>query len=96
MVGSHFSIISGTHAACGVVAGAAALVLEEFKDYTPAQVKRHLLNEATDGVVEIPSEFEMIHGDVNKFLYVGGDSGKSVSYYFVHLSNHKMRFTDSN
>ena len=69
--------MSGTHAACGIVAGAAALVLEKFKDYTPAEVKQHLLNDATDGVVEIPRAFEMLHeNNVNKLLYVGGDNSK--------------------
>lgn len=74
----YFSKISGTHAACGLVAGAAALVLgqEKFKHYTPAEVKQHLLDKATDGVVEIPKAFKMFHGSVNKFLYVGTDNGK--------------------
>ena len=73
----HFSKISGTHAACGIVAGAAALVLEKHKDYTPAEVKQHLLSEATDGVVEMPRAFDMLlNRDVNKFLYVGNDSGE--------------------
>ena len=64
--------------ACGIVAGAAALVLEKFKDYTPAEVKQHLLSEATYGVVEIPRAFNMLHNRayVNKFLYVGNENGK--------------------
>ena len=52
-------------------------MLEKFTDYTPAEVKQHLLSEATDGVVEIPRAFEMLHNrDVNKFLYVGNENGK--------------------
>ena len=53
-------------------------MLEKHKDYTPAEVKQHLLSEATDGVVEMPRAFDMLHNrDVNKLLYVGSnDSGK--------------------
>ena len=84
-----FSKISGTHAACGIVAGAAALVLEKFKDYTPAEVKQHLLNEATNGAVEIPKMFDMLYDtNVNKFLYVGADKSK-----FAHIDY--MQFTTS-
>ena len=82
-----FSKISGTHAACGIVAGAAALVLEKFKNYTPAEVKQHLLGEATNGVVEIPKMFDMLYDtSVNKFLYVGDANSKPARVYYMHFT----------
>ena len=62
----------GTHAACAIAAGAAALVLEKYPRYTPAEVKQHLINSATDGVINMES-LRFIEGNKgpNKLLYVG-------------------------
>ena len=56
--------------ACALVAGAAALVLEKYPDYTPAQVKQHLIDEATDGAINMKMSPEANEG-ANKLLYVG-------------------------
>ena len=63
---------SGTAQACAIVTGAAALVLEKYPHYTPAEVKQHLINSATDGVINMES-LRFIEGDrgTNKLLYVG-------------------------
>jgi len=47
-----YSTRSGTLASCGIVAGAAALVLEKFPQYTPQQVKEYLINQSTLGIVQ--------------------------------------------
>ena len=39
-----------------MVAGAEALVLEKYPYYTPAEVKQHLINQATDGAIKIYQE----------------------------------------
>ena len=66
---------SGTAHACAIVAGAAALVLEKYPHYTPAQVKQHLVDEATDDVINMDplrlmGEFRGNKG-TNKLLYIG-------------------------
>ena len=63
---------SGTAEACSIVAGAAALVLEEHPDYTPAQVKQFLIDNATDGAINMDA-LTFMQGDkgTNKLLYVG-------------------------
>ena len=63
---------SGTTEACSIVAGAAALVLEKHRDYTPAQVKQFLLDNATNGAINMDALRHM-QGDkgTNKLLYVG-------------------------
>jgi len=43
---------SGTTSSCGIVAGAAALVLEKFPHYTPQQVREYLIDQSTPGVVD--------------------------------------------
>jgi len=64
-----------TTEACGIVAGAAALVLERFPCYTPEEIKQHLVDEATDGVINmgqlLPAKTP------NKLLYIGSDGCKS-------------------
>ena len=63
---------SGTAVACSIVAGAAALVLEEHPDYTPDQVKQFLIDNATDGAINMDA-LRHVQGDkgTNKLLYVG-------------------------
>ena len=63
---------SGTAQACAIVSGAAALVLEKYPHYTPAEVKQHLIDEATDGVINMKS-LRFMDGDkgTNKLLHVG-------------------------
>ena len=39
--------------ACPTVAGAVALLLQRFPSYTPAQIKRQLQEEATQGAVNL-------------------------------------------
>jgi len=39
--------------ACPMVAGAVALLLQRFPSYTPAQIKRQLLEEATQGAINM-------------------------------------------
>ena len=60
---------TGTSPACAIVTGAAALVLEKYPHFTPAQVKKYLIDEATDGAIDMSI---IIRGDrINKLLYVG-------------------------
>ena len=63
---------SGTAQSCAIVTGAAALVLEKYPHYTPAEVKQYLIDQATDGVINMES-LRFIRGDkgTNKLLYVG-------------------------
>lgn len=56
----HCSNINGTALACGIVAGAAALVLEQNPDLSPADVKQYLIKNAT-GVLN----------GTKKLIYVG-------------------------
>ena len=61
-----------TAQACAIVAGAAAIALEKYPDYSPAKVKQHLVNESTDGMLDMDA-MTSIQGDkgANKLLYVG-------------------------
>ena len=63
---------SGTAQACAIVSGAAALVLEKYPHYTPAEVKQYLIDEATNGIINMES-LRFMDGDkgTNKLLYVG-------------------------
>ena len=63
---------TGTAQACAIVTGAVALVLEKYPHYTPAEVKQYLIDQATDGVINMES-LRFIGGDkgTNKLLYVG-------------------------
>ena len=73
---------SGTAQACSIVAGAAALVLERHPKYTPAQVKQYLIDNATDGVINMDT-LRFMQGDegTNKLLYVGnGTYSRMYSY----------------
>ena len=45
--------MSGTSMACPTVAGAVAFLLQRFPSYTPAQIKRQLQEEATQGVINM-------------------------------------------
>ncbi|WP_240643941.1 S8 family peptidase [Antribacter gilvus] len=58
--------ISGTSMASPHVAGAAALVLNAYPSYTPAQVRDKLVADATPNVVTSPGT-----GSPNRLLYVG-------------------------
>ena len=54
-----------------MVAGAAALILEKYPRYTPAEVKQYLVDMATDGTIEsIPENL-----GPNKLLFVGNGNG---------------------
>ena len=44
---------SGTSMACSMIAGAVALLLQRFPNYTPAQIKQKLQEEATEGVINM-------------------------------------------
>ena len=69
IISNYFRNSSGTSSACALVTGAAALVLEKYPHFTPAQVKRYLIDEATDGAIDMSI---IIRGDrINKLLYVG-------------------------
>ena len=65
--------LSGTSQSCGIVAGAAALVLEKFPHYTPQQVKEYLIDQSAPGVVQTSSRRYSVRP--NRFLYVG-EEGK--------------------
>ena len=65
----YFRTISGTSVSCGIVAGAAALILEKFPHYTPQQVKEYLIDQSTPGVVQTSSRKYRVRP--NRFLYVG-------------------------
>ena len=74
---------SGTGQACAIVSGAAALVLEKYPHYTPAEVKQHLIDEATDGVINMES-LRLMDRDksTNKLLHVGNRK------YIITLNMH--------
>ena len=42
---------SGTFAACGIVVGVAATLLQKFPDYTPYQIRDQLIQESTKDVI---------------------------------------------
>ena len=63
---------SGTAQACAIVTGAAALVLEKYPHYTPAEVKQHLIDQATNDAINMRSlRFRERKKSTNKLLYVG-------------------------
>ena len=59
-------VLSGTSFAAAHVTGAAAMILEEHPDYTPAQVTDALITNSTKDVVQNPGS-----GSPNRLLYVG-------------------------
>jgi len=65
--------ISGTSQSCGIVAGAAALVLEKFPHFTPQQVKEYLIDQSTPRVVQTSSRSLRQKIKPNQFLYAGED-----------------------
>ena len=77
---------AGTARACAIVAGAAALVLEKYPRYTPAEVKQYLIDEATNDVINM-NALRFLRGDkgTNKLLYVG--KGTVSSYIATWLPN---------
>ena len=60
------AVLSGTSMASPQVAGAAALVLDAFPSYTPAQVRRYLVDRATTGRVRDRK------GAPNRLLFIPG------------------------
>lgn len=66
---------SGTSMSAPLVAGAAALILGERPNATPAEVKAELVSRATEGVLDFansPSRKpEVLPGTPNKLLYLG-------------------------
>jgi len=46
-------------ASCGIVAGAAALVLEKFPHYTPQPVEEYLVNQSPLGIVQTSLDAEL-------------------------------------
>ena len=72
---------SGTAQACAIVTGAAALVLEKYPHYTPAEVKQHLIDQATNDVINM----DRLTGDkgTNKLLYVGNGKHNYTYSYIV-------------
>jgi len=77
-----YSTRTGTMASCGIVAGAAALVLEKFPHYTPQQVKEYLVNQSTLGIVQTSLDAEL---GSNRFLYIRETGG----CYYVHTTCNK-------
>jgi len=65
--------MSGTSQSCGIVAGAAALVLEKFPHFTPQQVKEYLIDQSTPRVIQTSSRSLRQKIKPNRFLYVGED-----------------------
>jgi subtilisin family serine protease len=61
-------VLSGTSMSTPHVTGAAALVLSQNRNLTPAQVRNQLVGNATNGVVADPK------GSPNKMLFVGSDN----------------------
>ena len=63
---------TGTAHACAIVTGAAALVLEKYPHYTPAEVKQYLIDEATNDAINMNAlRFRERNKSTNKLLYVG-------------------------
>ena len=85
-----------TKEACGIAAGAAALVLEKLPNYTPKQVK--LVNEATDGAINMLQLFPKRRAETpNKLLYIGSDDkcvGKLLfNLHYVHIVTVDIQFS---
>ena len=59
--------------------------MEKYPHFTPAQVKQYLIDEATDGVIDM----SVIREDkgANKLLYVG----KNGTHVVMHLRMHYTR-----
>jgi len=74
----------GTAEACGIVAGAAALVLEQFPLYTPEEVKQHLVNKATDGAISWLAPSRIRPGTPNRMLYIGSDESMGKLHYYIN------------
>jgi len=69
---SLYSTTTGTSLACGIVAGAAAQVLEENHNLSPGEVKKHLINMATKGAIDFSTLPSWELGRTpNRLLYTG-------------------------
>ena len=66
------STTTGTSLSCGIVAGAAAQVLEKYPDFTPQEVKKHLVSMATEDAIDFSTlpRWEMGYTS-NRLLYTG-------------------------
>ena len=76
------------------MAGAAALVLEKYPHYTPAEVKQHLINEATNDAINMDVlKLMRFAGDkgTNKLLYVG--NGKQYNIYTALPGTYVFKFS---
>ena len=68
--------MSGTSMACPMVAGAVALLLQRFPSYTPAQIKKQLLAEATQNAVNLRTHQgnplpHAVDQTANRLIYTG-------------------------
>jgi len=79
-------IINGTSPSCGIVAGVAALVLEEFPHYTDKQVKEYLIDQSTPRVVQ--ASLRRYKVKPNRLLYVGEEVSNIYDFelsYILHI-----------
>ena len=82
---------TGTFAACGIVAGVAATLLQRFPDYTPYQIRDQLIRESTKDVINfhtrngqnLPSA--IAETTPNRLVYTGRCiNSKAIMYYYAY------------